>query len=249
MARATSVRYSSAAVQTHPLPHEGHAVCPVADHAPRLRGGATLGLALLLVSTGACASTRWTAPQRPPHTASAEPEHDVLRLAVVARMDRLSAAAHWYDAQATKAHLKMRLMAVFSVMAASGAGAVAGVLAQPELPDLARPGLGAVGISAAALSGVFTLAPPAHHYVIKERLYRARAAEVRRSYGALLPRCGDSLTGSPEADPSALRRCLDDAEAAWVDALHPDDGDVAFLPDEATLLRWLGEGAAAAKGR
>lgn len=126
-------------------------------------------------------------------------------------------------------------MAVFSVMAASGAGAAAGVLAQPRLPEAARPGIGAIAISAAALSGVFTLAPPAHHYALKERAYRDRAALCRGLSRDLLTSCGARVIDDPLVAIDEVRRCIDAVEIATLTAVEPDGHGITFVPDE----RWL----------
>jgi hypothetical protein len=195
----------------------------------------------LLVFLSACAPappllTFW------PGSPGLAPGPEALRRAILDGLDRLQALESWYDWEASKAHTKLRVMAVFSVAAAASAGAAAGVLMQPTLPDLARPGLGAAAIASAATSGAFTLIPAAHGYAWKERGYRAQAALVRAEILALSVPCSPSVWNDPATPIEQVEACAQAVDAAWERGLHFDDGSACIPPESGAFARHLQRG-------
>ena len=188
------------------------------SRAPR----ALLAALLVVLLTGCATTGGLVLPPRP-----AAPD-DAARAAALGQFidasERLRAHAAFYDHEVRKNHTKMRLMGVLAILGAGGAAGVTASAFQPELPDLARPGLTSLSISLSVLSGVFVLLPHAHQYIIKEAGYRRQAAAAHSALGELVTRCGTGRLLSPETPIEAVDACVARAEAAI--------GAVRTLPDE-----------------
>jgi hypothetical protein len=146
--------------------------------------------------------------------------------------DRLQATAAYYEEQVHKNHNKLRAMSVLVGVAAGGGGAAIAPLAQPQTPDIARPGIAAVGISALVLAGLFGVLPHAHQYFLKEATYQRHAQQARASYLDVEARCGVRLVG---ADVDVVAGCVHDLQSALAEARHFDIDSPGKPPREAEL--------------
>ena len=151
--------------------------------------------------------------------------------------DRLQAHAAFYEHEVRKNHTKMRVMGVLSILGAGGAAATSAAAFNPNLPDLARPGLTSVSVSLSVLSGVFVLLPHAHQYILKEAGYQRMAEQTRQRYDALEATCGPASGSDSSRD--ALERCVLAAQDAVSDARRFPLDSPCKPPPERDLERML----------
>lgn len=210
---------------------------PETSHGSRRpRPGASWRLAAALVGLliSGCAGPRVLLDPRPV-TAADDPQAELLdRYAALA--DRLQATASYYDHEVLKSHLKLRAMSVLVGVAAAGAGGTIGVLAQGELPDIARPGVGTVGVSLAVLAGLFGVLPHAHQYILKEASYQRHAEDARAAYVEIEARCGPP---QPPRDDAAIGRCVADLQEALASVRVFDSASPGKPPAERELEQML----------
>ncbi|MCP4871826.1 MAG: hypothetical protein GY898_24230 [Proteobacteria bacterium] len=141
--------------------------------------------------------------------------------AYVRMTGELRAAAAFYDREVRKNHTKARVMSVFAGVAATGAGASIGVLAQPGLDDEIRPGITAAGISSAVMSGLLAILPFAHQYRLKELGYARQADAAWTALHTIEASCAGVF---PAGDPADQQRCAHDvAEALTAARTFPED--------------------------
>lgn len=167
-------------------------------------------LLLLLLLVG-CAST----PAGPP-----VPDASIAD-AYVRMVGELRAAAAFYDREVRKNHTKARVMSVFAGVAATGAGASIGVLAQPGLDDEARPGIAAAGISSAVMAGLLAILPYAHQYRLKELGYARQATAAWQALHTIEATCAGAFPAGP---PALQERCASEvADALTASRTFPED--------------------------
>lgn len=148
--------------------------------------------------------------------------------------DRLVATAAFYDREADKAHLKMRVMSVLVGVGATGAGASIGALSQPEFPDAGRPGVASLGVSMAVFSGLMAILPHAHQYILKEAGYRHQATQAREALVEIDEACALAML---EADRPLqdLAACADRLQDSLAAALRFPEGSPCRPPPEDEL--------------
>ena len=192
---------------------------------------APLVLAALLIC--GCGPLRLLLDPRPNPFADQPDEAE--RAALVLRYgelaDRLQATASFYDREVRKSHTKARVMTVLVGAGATGAGASIAVLAQPDVPAEARPGIASAGVSSAVLAGLMAVLPYAHQYHLKEAGYLRQAAGAWSDYGRIQASCASTLL-LPETPLAQLGRCVDQLEEALVTARSfPADSPCRPPPD------------------
>ena len=187
-----------------------------------MRHAALLGLLLFVVGCG---------PFRPLLDTRSNPftdSEDAARAELVDRYnglaDRLQATAGYYDREVAKSHVKGRVMSVLVGVGATGSGATIASLAQPELPDDARPGLASLGVSMAVFSGLMAILPYAHQYALKERGYARQADLTWELHRAAQVECGAAVVLDPERSLAELGACIAGLEQALVEVRRfPED--------------------------
>ena len=191
---------------------------------------------VLLLTTG-CGPLRPLLDTRTNPYADGE---DVVRAELVERhnglADRLQATAAYYDREVSKSHVKARIMSVLVGVGASGSGATIAVLAQPELPDDARPGVASFGVSMAVFSGLMAILPWAHQYGLKEIGYSRQADRTWSLYRDIQVEGGAGVVLDPDRPVADLAACVSRLESALVEVRRlpedspcrpPLDGDLA----------------------
>jgi hypothetical protein len=152
--------------------------------------------------------------------------------------DHLSATAAFYDREAEKAHVKMRVMSVLVGVGATGSGASIAALARPEFPDEGRPGLASLGISMAVFSGLMAILPHAHQYILKEAGYRQQARLTRDDLAHADAICGLSML-DPDRPLDELTACVAGLSGSLARARVFDEDSPCRPPPEAELARAL----------